>query len=260
MYFITTIILFNNFKKEYIVFDDSLVQINSIYLNIYKTLLIFKREIENLVNDTNYEIVIPDDAEITQPKLGNTLFNILHNSKYTTEYVDKLKLLYNENACKILTESSSDDKYCGNIFSSVLLKGLDQAIVQLSIIINNCIDELKALKNTKDLKTMYSIGNYYYNYETLVGYYIFNSFLITKDIFSVFREDETTYIINIQQAISIVFTIFDILVIMLCCYFIYTYKKEGNSFWNFIGILPNKFISDDENFYDSVIKLGEILY
>ena len=31
----------------------------------------------------------------------------------------------------------------------------------------------------------------------------------------------------------------------------------GYSFWNFIGILPNKFISDDEAFYDSIIKLGE---
>ena len=260
IYFITTIILFDGFKKDYIQFDESLVQINSIYLNIYKTFLIFKKEIENLVNDSNYEIVIPDDSQLIQPKLGNTLFNIIHNSKYSAEYVDKMKLLYNENACKILTESSSDDKYCEYIFSSVLLKGLDQAVVQLSIIINNCVDELKTLKNTKDLKAMYSPNKYYYNYELLIGYYIFNSFLITKDIFSVFREDETTYIINIQKAISIVFIVFDVLVILLCCYFIYVYKKEGNSFWNFIGILPNKFISDDENFYDSVIKLEELLY
>ena len=49
---------------------------------------------------------------------------------------------------------------------------------------------------------MYSPNKYYYNYELLIGYYIFNSFLITKDIFSVFREDETTYIINIQKAIA----------------------------------------------------------
>ena len=79
IYFITTIILFDGFKKDYIQFDESLVQINSIYLNIYKTFLIFKKEIENLVNDSNYEIVIPDDSQLIQPKLGNTLFNIIHN-------------------------------------------------------------------------------------------------------------------------------------------------------------------------------------
>ena len=261
IYFITTIVIFSNFKNSFIEFDKSLVHINSIYLDIFKTFLIFKKQIENAdANITKYEIIIPKDSELTQPKLGNALFNILHSSKYSSEYLDKIKSLYNENACGILVQNTSNDKYCETLFSSVLVKGLDQAIVQMSIIINNCIDELTALKMTKNLTNMYSINNTYYNYELLVGYYIFNSFLITKDAFSVFRDDEKNYIFNIQKAITIVYVVFILLVIILCCYYIYSYKKEGNSFWNFIGILPNKFISDDESFYDSVIKLGEILY
>ena len=260
IYFIATIILFNSYKKEFIEFDNSLVKINSIYFNIFKTLLIFKKQIENLLNDTNYEIEIPSDSELTLPQLGNTLLNIIHNSKYSSDYLETIKTLYNDNVCQVLTQYLSNDTYCEKIFSSLLLKGLDQAIVQMSIIIDNCLDELKALKKTKNLNIMYSINNYYYNYEILVGYYIFNSYLINRECFAVFREDEKNNIIKIKLQISIVFIIFDILIILLCCFFIYNYKKEGNSFWNFIAILPDKFISDDENFYDSVIKLEELLY
>ena len=260
IYFIATIILFNSYKKEFIEFDNSLVKINSIYFNIFKTLLIFKKQIENLLNDTNYEIEIPSDSELTLPQLGNTLLNIIHNSKYSSDYLETIKTLYNDNVCQVLTQYLSNDTYCEKIFSSLLLKGLDQAIVQMSIIIDNCLDELKALKKTKNLNIMYSINNYYYNYEILVGYYIFNSYLINRECFAVFREDEKNNIIKIQLQISIVFIIFDILIILLCCFFIYNYKKKNNSFWNFIAILPDKFISDDENFYDSIIKLGELLY
>ena len=260
LYFVYTIILFNNYKNDFNSFDQSLVQINDIFLNIFKTFLIFKRQIGDALNNNVSEIIIPSDTDITQPKLGNALFEILNSTKYTEKYLDKIKTLYNDNACEIINKDIIDDKYCQNIFSSILSKGLDQAIVQMSIIINNCLDELTMLQSNKDLKAMYSINNTYYNYELLVGYYIFNSFLITKDAFAVFREDEKQYIIVIQNVITVIYCFFVLLIISLCIYFIYIYKTEGNSFWNFIGILPNKFISDDENFYDSIIKLGEILY
>ena len=223
--------------------------------------MIFKKQIENAdANIANYEIIIPKDSELTQPKLGNALFNILHNSKYSSEYLDKIKSLYNENACGILVQNTSNDKYCESLFSAVLTKGLDQVIVQMSIIINNYVDDLTLLKSNKDLNNFYSINNYYYNYEILVGYYIFNSFLITKDIFDIFAEDEMKYISNIQTAITVVYALFIVIMIILCFYFVHVYKNVGNSFWNFIGILPNKFISDDENFYESIIKLGDLLY
>ena len=261
IYFIITILLFSNYKSNFSEFDHSIVEINSIYMNIFETFLGFKQQVEKFFNSSNQEeITIPNDADLSQPKLGNTLFDIIHNSIYNKEYLEKLRILYNENACDILNKDVENDKYCETLFSSVLVKGLDQVIVQMSIIINNCIDDLTTLKATKNLTEFYSIKNYYYNYEILVGYYIFNSFLITRDIFAVFREDEKKYITNIQKAISIIYIFFVLFITILCFYFIYQYKSVGNSFWNFIGILPNKFISDDENFYDSIIKLGELLY
>ena len=258
-YFIITILIFDDYKDDFKKFDESLVQINSIYFNIFKTFLNLKTQIEKLsLNQENTNnIIIPGESELIQPKLGNALFNIIHCTKYTKLYLDKIKTLYNEDGCAIINENITTDKYCQSVFSSVLTKGLDQVIVQMSIIINNCIDEFNQLKADKNLSNIYSKDSYYYNYEILVGYYIYNSFLITKDAFAVFREDEKAYIISMQKIVTLVFFFIVLLVIALCCYFIYSYNKVGNSFWNFIGILPNKFISDDEAFYDSIIKLGE---
>ena len=261
IYFIITILIYTNFKSDFSEFDHSIVEINSIYINIFETFLKFKQQIEKYFTSRNAEnITIPNDSELSQPKLGNTLFDIIHNSKYTKEYLDKIRILYNENACDILTKDIENDKYCETLFSSILVKGLDQVIVQMSIIINNCIDDLTMLKATNNLAQFYSIDNYYYKYEILVGYYVFNSFLITRDAFNVFREDEKKYITSIQQAITIIYILFVLFITVLCCFFIYQYKNVGNSFWNFIGILPNKFIADDENFYDSIIKLADLLY
>ena len=39
-------------------------------------------------------------------------------------------------------------------------------------------------------------------------------------------------------------------------YFVYTYRNILSSFLYFIGILPSKYLSEDENFYKEIIKLG----
>ena len=260
-YFIISLLVFENYKKNYLEFDESYTQINDIYFNIFKTFLLFKNQIHSFsTTNRTSDIKIPSESEIIQPKLGNSLFNIFHSSIYDSNYLEKIKLLYNENACQILIEDQTKDKYCNTIFSSVVQKGLDQVIVQMSIIINNCIDELNILKRDGNLSYIYSVNNSYYNYEILVGHYLYESFLITIDIFNVFRENEKDNIFNLQKIIIIVYAIFIVIVSILLTYFVISYKNIGNSFFNFIGILPNKFILDDENFYESVLQLGEYLY
>ena len=260
-YFIISLFVFENYKKKYLEFDESYFEINHIYFYIFKTFLLFKNQIHKFsINNKTSDIVIPSESELKQHKLGNTLFNIFHSSNYDSNTLEKIKLLYNENACQILIENQTEDKYCNTIFSSVVQKGLDQVIVQMSIIINNCIDELNILKRDGNLSYIYSVNNSYYNYEILVGHYLYESFLITIDIFNVFRENEKDNIFNLQKIIIIVYAIFIVVVSILTTYFIISYKNIGNSFFNFIGILPNKFILDDENFYESVLQLGEYLY
>ena len=86
------------------------------------------------------------------------------------------------------------------------------------------------------------------------------SFIITEDIFSTFRYNEKNKIFIIINLILGVFFVIVTILIFLFIYFIYKYKQIENSFLNFIGILPAKFIVDDESFYKAIFKFGQYFY
>ena len=73
---------------------------------------------------------------------------IVRNLKYSKEYVDIIETLYIVDACKIISNDTNNNtneyNFCENIFSRILTKGLEQAIVQMSLIITNCIDEFES--------------------------------------------------------------------------------------------------------------------
>ena len=65
---------YTNYNK----FDRSISEINSIYLNIFETFINFKKQVEKFFTSQNSDdIIIPNDSDISQPKLGNTLFDII---------------------------------------------------------------------------------------------------------------------------------------------------------------------------------------
>lgn len=47
---------------------------------------------------------------------------------------------------------------------------------------------------------------------------------------------------------------------MLMIYLILSYKNVINSFFNFIGIIPTKFIIDDGSLYRAIINLEQKFY
>ena len=126
--------------------------------------------------------------------------------------------------------------------------------------ITNVIDELNSLKKEKNLKDIYSGNSSYFNYEMFMGYYMLESFLLTQTIFDDFRNDEKQAIYKKNDIILFFYFIFYLIMIICLFCFIYSYKKTENSFLNFIGILPSKFIFDDESFYKAINKLGEYFY
>ena len=137
-------------RKSHKQFDSILEQINKVFFDSFQIFLTFKEQIE-LFHSTSdkTQLKIPSDSEISRPKIGNALMNIIRNSKYSAESLSTIEKLYNDNACEVLTQNISEYNYCENILSSILTKGLEQAIVQMSIIITNCIDELNSLKKIK---------------------------------------------------------------------------------------------------------------
>ena len=150
--------------------------------------------------------------------------------------------------------------YCESIFNSILTKGLEQAFSQMSIIITNCINELNTLKENKTISELYFEENIFTKYGVFIGLFILKAFRKTQEIFKVFRNDEKNYILNFLEKMLIIYCVIYIFLLISMIYLIYEYKNTINSFFNFIGILPTKFIADDDNLYQSILKLEKNFY
>ena len=262
IYFILSLVITNNMKKNYLELDSVVEQINLVYFNSFKIFINFKEQIEKYFNTNNKSVInIPKDSEIERPKFGNVFLYITGSDKFSEEGLTLLHNLYNDDTCKII-ENNETYSECQNIFSSILKKGMEQAVIQISIIITSCVDELNSLKKNIDLKELYNYDNGYTypKYEKFMAEYMLKSFLKTQDIFEIFRNDEKAYIFNIEKKIFIVFFIICLFLLIFLIYFIYAYKRVINSFFNFIGIMPSKFITDDENLYKTILKLEQNFY
>ncbi len=260
-YFVVFMVNSEKAKKTFKEFDSSIEQINKVYFDSFETFLIFKEQIYSYRRTNNIsDLVIPPDSEITRPKLGNALMYMIKSSKFSGESFEIMENLYNNNSCLILTNTTSEYDYCKNVFSSILTKGLEQSIIQMSIMITNIINELNDIKINSTLNYIYSNNSLYFNYEMFMGYYMLESFLKTQAIFDDFRIIERNYIFTKNNIILALYYIFYIIIIIFLIIFINDYKKTENSFLNFVGILPSIFIFDDESFYKAILRLGQYFY
>ena len=137
---------------------------------------------------------------------------------------------------------------------------MEQAIIQMDIIITTVIDELNTLKEHKTISDLIHQNSTYSDYELFMGKYMLLTFLKTHEIFEIFRNKEKSYIFNKNKILLYTYTIIYCFLIIFVYCFISSYKDVINSFFNFIGILPSKFISDDEYFYNAILKLEQDFY
>ena len=248
----------NNFLK----FDNSITEIEELYYKSFKIFLSFKSELEKFQVDPSYKISLPSGKEIQLQNFGNTLNELTQNSIYKEKNKEELTQLYNGNLCLILfKEGTHDFDNCQKFLSSILLKGMEQAIIQISVIINNVIDELSLITNLDDFNnTVYGNDSNFKKYELFTQNYLLLSYLKNDEIVDKLRIDETKNASKLTTNIIIIYFVVFILLFILLCYFIFMYKYIYNSLFNFIAILSVKFISDDEKFYEKIIELDKKLY
>jgi hypothetical protein len=243
-------------KSNYYKFDSIIEEINNIYYQSYDIFLRIKIGIDDFVENNTKIIVLPKDSDIVKPKFGNVLMELTNNKKYSNNTLAKFSILYNGDACSLISEGK-ENELCKKIFSSILQRGIEQAVVQMGIVITSCLDELNSIKTTEDLKDLFSKSESLISYEAFMSKFFLNAFWVTQDIIDEFRSDEKEYIFRIINILLVAFMAIDLILFTSLFYFIYSYVNVLNSFLNFIGILPSKFISDDESLYQNIIQLQE---
>ena len=259
VYFIVSIIYAGIQKKDYFQFDSIIEQINKVYYDSFNIFLKITKGIENFTNANNAMnyINLPKDSDIIKPKFGNILMNLMNDGKLSNKTLQIFNTLYNGNACELIAEGP-EMPICRNIFSSILTKGIEQSIVQMGVIISSCLDQLNSVKTIDDFKKLIAESDSFLSYETFMGKFLPKAFWKTHELIDIFRQSEQESIFRTNNILLIFFMIVSIILFIFLIYFIHDYVIVQNSFLNFIGIVPSKFISDDELLYSNILKLQEL--
>mgnify|MGYP006873009655 CR=1 FL=1 len=264
-FFVVSFLIYKEYLKSFLKFDTSTNNVENLYYESIRIFLIFKSELVKFeaYKDINYNMSIPLGKEIQMPNFGNTLNDLSQNAIFSKKNKEVLTQLYNGDLCLLLFQNTSslDYNHCKEFLSSILLKGMEQAIIQMGVMVNSVIDELTLIKDQKDFYNIIK-GNSsnFKKYELFIEYYLLLSYLKNEEIFNNFRINETHYFSNLTMKIIIIYFIVYLVLFIMLCYFIFMYKYIYNSLFNFIAILSIKFISDDEYLNKKIIELEKKLY
>ena len=256
----------NGKKNEFLSFDsinDEIIGVFKesfdIYLRLKRELELYEKTLTNCVIDKNktiYVMKIPKINEVKNPNLGNSIIEITSGSGYNQETLKNFTELFNENACIPLSHSTSGYKMCVYIWNGILEKGMEQTITKMSTTISTIIEELNTVNSRSKTFNEIIDSTTINTYESFIGFYYQRSYLIVDDIFKSFRSEKLNSIIKTLKLLLILYVLVCTILSVILIYFIYSYRNIFSSFLYFIGILPSKYLSEDENFYKEIIKLG----
>ena len=234
-----------------------------LYYQSFKTFTQFKSEIENFQADINYTMNLPDGKDIIIPNFGNILNELTQNRIYSQRNKNTLNQLYNGDMCNLLFNKTNSTNYtmCKEFLSSILLKGMEQAIIQMGVLINSVIDEISLVKDITSFNELVR-GNTtnFKKYELFVEYYLYLAYLQNDKIFNGLRDDQTKYYSTLTMEVLIIYFIGYLFLFILMCYFIFRYKYIYTSLFNFCAIISIKIILEDEFFYQKILELEKELY
>jgi hypothetical protein len=237
------------------VFKDSF----DIYLPLKRKIEIYENNLIDCETIGDFEpINIPKVGNINTPKFGNVIMEITGDSDLEENTKEQFNLLFEHNVCKALLDNSPEVKYCENFWYGVLLKGLEQSIIQRDVILSSVLDELKSLNdaNNKTLIGLMSDSSFI-EYSQFNEYYLVKAYDMTYHISVKLRQQKLDSIIKNLRLILVIYLLISLFLFSLMIFFVYNFNALFSSFLNFIGIFPPKYLYEDESFYKEIVKFGE---
>ena len=100
----------------------------------------------------------------------------------------------------------------------------------------------------------------FFQFGIFVEYYLFKSYIETYKIFDILRDIKLDKIKSSFDIILYCYAILCIILLIIMLYLVNGSKYLLNSFLNFVGILPVKYLIEDENFYQETLRLEQNVY
>ena len=122
------------------------------------------------------------------------------------------------------------------------------------------VEELESINNGGKNFTDILKSSTYSLYELFTEIYYQRAYRRIDEFFWKIRNEKLYSILKIIRRILTFYIIITFFLFINLTYFVYTFKNLFNSFLNFIGILPSKYLAEDENFYKDIIRFGDEYY
>ena len=161
---------------------------------------------------------------------------------------------------------------------------MEQGITQLGLSVASVTDELNSLNDLSDVLnkndnnenttiTNATVDNpltfdnltrqsdsAFFQFSIFVEYYLFESYLQTYQIFNILRDVKLENIKNSFNIILYIYLVGSILLLLILFYFVYESKYLLNSFLNFVGIFPVKYLMEDNALYHETLNLEQDVF
>ncbi len=267
-YYLISLLWNIKFKNDFLYFDKLNNSLESTFKEIFDNFIPIIRELDlyekKLINCTNldgfYKMNLPKLTDIKIPVIEDLIMNIINDKDLKKESINKFYKILNQDLCTAwATNTEKAMKYCTNFWSGILLKGMRQAVIYLGATIVNVLDELQSINDINSKTTLFNLMNNsaFFDYKVFHEVYLFRLYNSLKTIFLDFREEKLSAINKILMFILVVYLCIIIFLSISLIYFIEKYKDIFNSFLNFIEIIPEKYIKEDNNLYIIIIKYGK---
>ena len=264
-YYILCIFLQSKNKDKLLEFYEICEYLDSTFKRTYDVYILLTRELEkyemNLINCKTIgnftRMNIPKMNEINMPNLEKAVMRISLDSDLLQESRDTFFVIFENNVCNLIMEPSQLN-FCEKFWSRVLEKGLQQAQIKMYAVMSHAIDELKYL-NDNNKKKLFDLikSSSFIEYTQFNEFYLYKIFSQYNFIMLDFRQQKLNSIIKLMKLITIIYILISFFLFLLLFYFVFSFNSLFNSFLNFIGIFPPKFLCENENLYKEIIKFGD---
>ena len=263
-YYIISILIEFAQKEELLSFDKINDRMIGILKSTYDEFILIKKEIqsfeENLVNceiiDKNkiYKMEIKTISEIKIPSFGNDIMRISTDFGFSGQALNNFTTLFVENITKSLEEVYAKDLF---FYKDILINGLEQTLINMGSLFGVVVDELNHInEHPAEFQELIQKSRYR-TFELFLCEYYQKAILIAEELLNALREQKLNSIVKTIKIVSIVYIIITLVLFFLLVFTIFSLKDVFYSFIYFICILPFKYLSEDKDLYDEIIKLGD---
>ena len=264
-YYIFALILLRRKKNEFLKFDSINASMIGIFKECYDIFISLKRELELHEQTLNnckiesekdlYEMKLPIIYKLETQILGNSIVQIASGSGYNSETISKLTTLFKGDCCKLFSDEEDDYIICKSFWNGILGEGIEQTIIKMDGVIGEIIQELKSINKGGKSFNEIIMSSYFIQYELFIEFYYQKSYRLIDEIFWSLRNQKLDSIFKKFRIILIIFIIISFSLCFIFIYLILSIKDIFYSFINFIGILPFKYLIENENFIKGIMKI-----